>query len=73
MSKELTEYQFTPEERALLEEYRNAIVNLQAQQQGALNMILKTRKLEGPWDVAGDRLVKRQEPKPGPQVVKDNK
>ena len=57
----MIEYEFTPEELSLLEEYRSAIADLQAQQQGALKMILKTRKLEGPWDVEGNKLVKRSE------------
>ena len=59
-----TEYQLTPAELAIIQEYDAAIKGLVAQQQGALKMIAKQQGLIGNWDVQGDKLVKRPEPQP---------
>jgi len=50
----------TPEEFTLIAEYDNAIRDLTSQRQGALQLMVRARKLDGAWALIGNKLVKQE-------------
>lgn len=64
---ETSEYVLSPEERTLLAEYLNAIRDLEAQKNGALQLIVRSRKLEGTWNLIGTEKLVKNQPAPAAQ------
>lgn len=60
MAETKNEYALSADEFALIAEYENAIRDLTSQKQGALQLIVRSRKLEGTWSLVGGRLVKQE-------------
>jgi hypothetical protein len=53
------EIALSPEEIGVINEYQQAIRDVQQQIQGAIRLMFKTRKLEGNWNFQGDKFVRQ--------------
>jgi hypothetical protein len=55
---EQTEYSLTEDEQGMIKPLVNQIELLQKEAQSILNAISRLRKLDGNWNLMGDKLVK---------------
>lgn len=55
----IEEYEFTPEELALINDYHSGIERLNQQLTGAIQMVCKTKGFKGQWSLEGNKLVKK--------------